>query len=68
MKVLKGEKKLCAVKATTFLIELLLALEMVEELSSVDESTLRQSDSEARQGNSKRRTRARDTTSVPTGS
>jgi hypothetical protein len=40
MKVLKGEKKLCAVKATTFLIELLLALEMVEELSSVNESTL----------------------------
>jgi hypothetical protein len=50
MKVLKGKKKLCAVKATTFFIELLFALEMVEELSSVDESTPSQSDSEARQG------------------
>ena len=38
MKVLKGKKKLCAVKATAFFIELLFALEMVEELSSVDES------------------------------
>ncbi len=50
MKVLKGKKKLCAVKATTFFIELVFALEMVEELSSVDESTPSQSDSEARQG------------------
>jgi hypothetical protein len=68
MKVLKGKKKLCAVKATTFFIELLFALEMVEELSSVDESTPSQSDSEARQGKGGTRTRARDTTSAPTGS
>jgi hypothetical protein len=39
MKVLKGKEKLCAVKATTLFVELLFALEMVEELSSVDEST-----------------------------
>ena len=50
MKVLKGKKKFCAVKATTFFIELLFALEMMEKLSSVDESTPNQSDSEARQG------------------
>jgi hypothetical protein len=47
MKVLKGKKKLCAIKATAFLVELLFALKMVEELSSVDESTPSQSDSEA---------------------
>jgi len=68
MKVLKGKKKLCAVKATTFFIELLFALEMMEELSSVDESTTSQSDSEARQGKGGTRTRALDTTSAPTGS
>ena len=39
MKVLKGKKKLGTVKATTFFIELLFALEMMEELSSVNEST-----------------------------
>ncbi len=44
MKVLEGKKKLCAVKTTTFLIELLFALEMVEELSSVDESTVHRAD------------------------
>jgi hypothetical protein len=38
MEVLKGEKKFCAVKAATFLVELLFALKMVEELSSVNES------------------------------
>ena len=48
MKVLKGKKKLCTVKATTFFIELLFALEMMEELSSVNESTPSQSDSVAR--------------------
>jgi hypothetical protein len=68
MKVLKGKKKLCAVKATTFFIELLFALEMVEELSSIDKSTPSQSDSEARQRKGGTRTRARDTTSAPTGS
>jgi hypothetical protein len=68
MKVLKGKKKLCAVKATTFFIELLFALEVVKKLSSVDKSTPSQSDSEARQGKGGTRTRARDTTSAPTGS
>jgi hypothetical protein len=68
MKVLKGTDKLCAVKATRFFIELLFALEMTEELSSVDDSTPRQSDSEAGQGKDGTRTRARDTTSAPTGS
>ncbi len=57
MKVLKGKKKLCAVKATTFFIELLFVLEMMEELSSADESTASQSDSEARQGKCGTRTR-----------
>jgi hypothetical protein len=68
MKVLKGKKKLCAVKATTFFIKLLFALEMVEELSSVDESTPSQSETEAQLGKGGTRTRARDTTSAPTGS
>jgi hypothetical protein len=48
MKVLKGKEEFRAVKATTFFIELLFALEMVEELSSVDESTPSQSDNETR--------------------
>ena len=39
MEMLKSEKKLCAIEATTLLVKLLFALEMVEELSSVDEST-----------------------------
>jgi len=43
MKVLEGEEKFCAVKTTAFLVELLFALEMVEELSSIDESTSRRS-------------------------
>jgi hypothetical protein len=68
MKVLKGKEKLRAVKATTFFIELLFTLEMMEELSSVDESTPSQSDNEARQSKDGTRTRARDTTSAPTGS
>src|SRR6266852_777502 len=38
-------------------MELLFALEMMEELSSVDESTASQSDSEARQGKCGTRTR-----------
>lgn len=68
MKVLKGEEKLRAVKAATFLVELLFALEVVEELSSIDESTPSQSDNEARPSKDGTRTRARDTTSAPTGS
>ena len=68
MKVLKGKKKLCAVKVTTFLIELLFMLEMVEELSSIDESTPSQLDSKVRQGKSGTHTQARDTTSALTGS
>jgi hypothetical protein len=63
MKVLKGKEKLCAVKATTFFVELEFALEMMEELSSVDEPTPSQSDSEALQGKDGTRTRARDTNS-----
>ena len=50
MKVLKGKKELCAVKATTLFVELLFALEMMKELPSVDESIPSQSDSEERQG------------------
>ena len=65
MKVLKGKEKLCAVKVTTFFIELLFALEMMEELSSVDEPIPSQSDSEARQGKDGTSTRARDTNSTP---
>jgi hypothetical protein len=38
MKVLEGEEEFCAVKATAFLVELLFALKMMEELSSIDES------------------------------
>jgi hypothetical protein len=38
MEVLEGEEELCAVKATAFLVELLFALKVVEELSSVDKS------------------------------
>ena len=38
MEVLKSEKKLCAIETTTFLVELLFALKMMEELSSIDES------------------------------
>jgi hypothetical protein len=38
MKVLKSEKKLGAVEATTFLVEFLFTLKMVEKLSSIDES------------------------------
>lgn len=45
MKVLEGEEKFCAVKTTALFVELLFALEMVEELSSIDESTSRGSGS-----------------------
>ena len=38
MEVLKGEEQFCAVEATAFLVKLLFALEVVEELSSIDES------------------------------
>jgi hypothetical protein len=46
MEVLEGEKKLCAVETTTFLVELLFALKMVEKLSSIDESTPSRSERE----------------------
>jgi len=40
MEVLEGEEEFCAVKAAAFLVKLLFALEVVEELSSIDESRL----------------------------
>jgi hypothetical protein len=43
VKVLEGEEEFCAVETTAFLIELLFALEVVEELSSIDESISRRS-------------------------
>jgi hypothetical protein len=46
MEVLKGEKELCAVEATAFLVELLFALEVVEELSPIDESIPNRSECE----------------------
>lgn len=47
VKVLESEEKFCAVKTTAFLVELLFALEMVKELSSIDESTSRRSGCDA---------------------
>ena len=46
MEVLVGEEEFCAVEATAFLVELLLALKVVEELSSIDESRSQGSGSE----------------------
>jgi hypothetical protein len=67
MEVLKSEKKLCAVEATTFLVEFLFTLKMVEEFSSINESTPSQSaEGVTKQGGT--RTQARDTTFAPTGS
>jgi len=43
MKVLECKEKFCAVKTTAFLVEPLFMLEVVEELSSIDESTSRRS-------------------------
>jgi hypothetical protein len=38
MKVLQGEKEFCAIEATAFFVEFLFALEVMEELPSVNES------------------------------
>jgi hypothetical protein len=46
MEVLKGEKELCAVETTALLVELLFALKVVEELSSINESRPRRSERE----------------------
>jgi hypothetical protein len=46
MEVFKSKKKLCAIKATSFLVKLLFTLKMVEELSSIDEPTPSRSDRE----------------------
>ena len=46
MEVLEGEEEFCTVEATAFFVELLFALEVVEELSPVDESISRRSERE----------------------
>jgi hypothetical protein len=46
MEVLEGEEEFCAVEATAFFVKLLFALEVVEELSPVDESISRRSERE----------------------
>jgi len=68
MEMLESKEQFRAVESTAFLVELLFALEVVEELSSVDESILSRSESEAWQDTSGTRTRAQGTTSAPTGS
>jgi hypothetical protein len=44
VEVLEGEKEFRAIEATAFLVELLLTLEVVEELSSVDKPASRRSE------------------------
>jgi hypothetical protein len=46
VEVLEGEEEFCAVEATAFFVKLLFSLEVVEELSPVDESTSRRSERE----------------------
>lgn len=68
MQMLEREEELRAIKARALLVEPLITLQMVEELSSIDESVCMRSASPRSRVIEHVRTERGDTASAPTGS